>query len=215
MNEERLATLWQFREQLIQKTIDDLPGELKRMIAECGGVGIGQYSGEARDQRFDIVCGEASAWIDGKFSLWIGFNGRVRDYALKEVLQHELAHIAFYSQMMLDLGLYRPSDLAYFEAMRRANRKFDPAYSSHGAVWRKMYARITGRSASSARHYSQPDDRVSAMRWGSLLPKAEGEGIEACLYGVYLDSSYECSSTLLMCGGVLDELEREAESAKA
>ena len=90
---DELAALRSERERIIQETIDGLPGECKRMIAESGGVMIGQYRGESDHSRFDIVWGEAFAWLFDEFCLWIGFNGRVRTFALKEILQHELAHI--------------------------------------------------------------------------------------------------------------------------
>lgn len=215
MNEERVATLYRFRKRIIQEAIDDLPGECKRMIADNGGVVIGQYGGEANHSRLDVVCGESSVWLSESFCLWIGFNGRVRDYALKEILQHELAHIIFYTEMMLDLDLDRPSYSVYLAAMERVGRKFNPAYSSHGSVWRKIYARLTGKPASAARSYAMPYDCVGAARWEALMPKADAVGIEPFVYGLYLDTPHEFMPTLSLCGGVLADMEREAANVKA
>ena len=211
---DELAALRSERGRIIQETIDGLPGECRRMIADCGGVVIGQYSGDAQHSRFDTVCGEAYAWMGDEFCLWIGINGRVRTFALKELLQHELAHIIFYTEMMLELGIYKPSRVEYLDRMASAYYRDRVAeYSPHGSVWRKIYGRLTGRPACSARSYSMPDDRISAALLGSLMPKFMGGGIEACVYGVYLDKPYELQPTLSLCGGVLSELELEAVNA--
>ena len=210
---DKLAALRSERERIIQETIDDLPGECKRMIADYGGVVIGQYSGDAEHSRFDTVCGEAYAWMGDEFCLWIGINGRVRDFALKEILQHELAHVLFYIEMMLDLGIYKPSRFEYLDRMDFTYRSRQPEFSPHGSVWRKIYGRVTGRPACSARSYSMPDDRISAALLGSLMPKFMGGGIEACVYGVYLDKPHELQPTLSLCGGVLGDLELEAVNA--